>query len=1131
MAAGTYAETLRQKGFLPFFWTQFLGAFNDNFLKIVVSFVALNVATAAADGYVELIAFLFMLPSALFSGYAGHLADVYSKRSILVAVKVCEIIIMILALGAFFTGHIESMLAIVFLMGLHAAFFSPAKYGILPEMLPEKELSRGNGLLEMSTFMAIILGTSVGGAIFAMWKHNLPLIGVLMIAIAVLGVLTSLGITRVPASGAAKLMRLNPFGEVFDGLRRLRAERPLWLTVVGISYFWFLGALVQINMLFFGKELLQLDEFHIGLLGTFLAVGIGVGSLAAGRLSGDHIELGLVPLGSIAMGVCLGLVALSAPSYALTAAALVLLGFSAGLFAVPLNALLQQRSGKEEKGQLIATNNFMNTLGIFLAAGIHWFLKTPLQLSPDTIILLIGLLTIGGTLVILYFLPDYFVRFVLWLFTHTLYRIQIVGEQNIPQRGPALLVSNHVSFVDALLIGASMPHFVRFMLHRDYYDLKWLNWFFRLMHSIPVSANNRRDIVESLKRARNELDKGHVVCVFAEGAICRTGHLLPFKRGFEKIVDGKNVPIIPVHLDQLWGSVFSFKEGRFFWKWPKKFFYPVTVSFGEPLPPGASVNQVRNAVLELESNAFAYRQSAGDLLHTRFIDVAKRRWFSFCMADTTGTELTYGKTLIGALLLGRWVKKHCPEQTMVGVILPASVGGSLVNIAILLAGKVPVNLNFTAGAESMASATAQCKIATIITSRVFLSKAGLQTMGGMVYLEEIRKSFGGWEKALAILTALLPGRWLKRQHVKTQRSNELATVIFSSGSTGAPKGVMLSHRNIVANVEGISQVIQFTPNDRIMGVLPLFHSFGFTGTLWLPLLVGFGVVYHPNPTDAKTIGETIQKYKATLLISTPTFYAGYLRRCTKEEFASLRYLIAGAEKLREQIAKGYQEKFGLTILEGYGCTELAPVVSVNVPDVVHGNEKQVGHKPGTVGHPLPGVAVKIVDPDTEQPVASGEEGLLLARGPNVMLGYLNQPDLTDQALRGGWYITGDIAAVDEDGFIRITDRLSRFSKIGGEMVPHVKIEEVINDVLGNAASVVTAIPDEQRGEKLIAFYTQNGIKKEELWEKLNQSELPKLWIPKRENLHLIDSIPLLGSGKVDLKKVKAMALEHAQKPV
>ena len=1131
MADGKYTDTLRQPGFFAFFCTQFLGAFNDNFLKIVVSFIALDLATSGADNYVELIAFLFILPSALFSGYAGHLADVYSKRATLVAVKACEIAIMILALAAFFTGHIQSMLAVVFLMGLHSAFFSPAKYGILPEMLPEKELSRGNGLLEMSTFMAIILGTSAGGAIFALWKHNLPLIGVIMIAIAVLGMITSLGITRVPPSGAAKLMHLNPLHEVIEGLRRLRGERTLWLTVIGISYFWFLGALVQINLLFFGKELLQLDEFHIGLLGTFLALGIGAGSLAAGRLSGDHIELGLVPLGSVAMGVCLGLVALSAPSYPHTCAALVLLGFSAGLFAVPLNALLQQRSGKEEKGQLIATNNFMNTIGIFAAAALHWALKSPLQFSPDTIILLIGLVTLAGTAVILCLLPDYFVRFILWLFTHAIYRIQVIGAENLPVRGPALLVSNHVSFVDALMIGGATPRFVRFMLHRDYYELKWLNWFFRLMRSIPVSATNRRDIVQSLKHARNELDKGHMVCIFAEGAITRVGHVLPFKRGFEKIVEDTHVPIIPVHLDQLWGSIFSFKGGRFFWKRPQKFFYPVTVSFGAPLNSNASVQEVRNAVLELESNAVAAREGSATLLHARFIQMAKRRWFLFCMADSTGAELRYGKTLIGSLLLAKWVRERCAGESMVGVILPASVGGALTNIAILFAGKVPVNLNFTSGSEAMMAAIEQCAIKTIVTSRIFLAKADLEKTDGMVFLEEIRKTFTLAAKLGAATKAfLLPAYLLNRRYVKSQKPDDLATVIFSSGSTGAPKGVMLSHRNIAANIEGINQVIQFTAADRIMGVLPFFHSFGFTATIWLPLLVGFGAVYHPNPTDAKTIGEIVQKYRATLLISTPTFYAGYLRRCTKEQFASLRCLIAGAEKLRGSIADAYKEKFDATIMEGYGCTELAPVVAVNVPDVLDGGEKQIGHKPGTVGHPIPGVVARAVDPETRQPLAYGEEGLLLIKGPNVMLGYLRQPDLTSQAIQNGWYATGDIAAVDEDGFIRITDRISRFSKIGGEMVPHMKIEEVINQALGGISAAVTALPDAQRGEKLVAFYVQNGVAKEDLWDKLNQSELPKLWIPKRDNLHAIDALPLLASGKVDLKKIKAMAQERSQTP-
>jgi acyl-[acyl-carrier-protein]-phospholipid O-acyltransferase/long-chain-fatty-acid--[acyl-carrier-protein] ligase len=798
---------------------------------------------------------------------------------------------------------------------------------------------------------------------------------------------------------------------------------------------------------------------------------------------------------------------------------------------VPLNAYLQQKAGREEKGQLIATNNFMNTIGIVLAAAIHWLLKTPAQLTPDTIIMLTGLLTLGGTITILYFLPDYFVRLILWLFTHSVYRIKIVGAENMPLNGPALLVSNHVSFVDAFMVGGALPRLVRFMLHREYYDIRGLNWFFRLMHSIPVSATNRRDIVQSLKHARNELDKGQVVCIFAEGAISRTGRLLPFKRGFEKIVQGTNVPIIPVHLDQLWGSIFSFKDGRFFWKWPKQLSYPVTVSFGPPLLSSSTVFEVRNAVAELESNAFGHRPSATDLLHTGFIQIAKRRWVSFCMADTTGTELTYGKTLIGSLVLSRWIRQRCAAQSMVGVLLPASVGGSLANIAILLAGKVPVNLNFTAGSAAMASAVEQCGIKTILTSRVFLAKANLEKMDGMVFLEEIRKDFSSLQKlAAAIKAFVLPASWLHRRYFKSQKPNDLATVIFSSGSTGTPKGVMLSHHNIVSNIEGIRQVIPFTRNDRIMGVLPLFHSFGFTGTLWLPLLANFGVVYHPNPTDAKTIGETVQKYKATLLISTSTFFAGYLRRCTKEEFASLRYVIAGAEKLREPVVQGYREKYGITILEGYGCTELAPVVSVNTNDVFHGDEKQVGHKPGTVGHPLPGVAVKVVDRDNDHPLPAGAEGLLLVKGPNLMLGYLGQPLLTEQALRRGWYVTGDIAAVDEDGFIRIVDRISRFSKIGGEMVPHMKVEETINAVLGSAAAAVTALPDEQRGEKLVAFYAQNGISREELWDKLNQSDLPKLWIPKRENLYSIESLPLLGSGKVDLRQIKAMAQEKVRRP-
>src|SRR5581483_3804891 len=560
MAAGKYTDTFRLPGFAAFFWTQFLGAFNDNFYKMAVSLVALNAVVSGAGGfYVDLIALLFILPSALFSGYAGHLADVYSKRRVLVSVKVFEIFVMALALIAFATGGIDPMLAIVFLMGVHTAFFSPAKYGILPEMVPNADLSRGNGLLEMSTFVAIILGTSLSGPIYMVWKDRPAWIGVLLVAIAVIGTWTSLGIPRVPpASTASRRLRLNPFGEIWEGMKRLYPDRALWLTVLGISYFWFVGALVQLDTLFFGKELLALDESHITLLGTFLAIGIGVGSLAAGRLSGDKVELGLVPAGSIAMGISLALLAFTGHSYAATAAALIALGFAGGLFAVPLNALLQQRSGRDEKGRLIATNNFLNTLAIALAAGAHWLLRSALGLAPDRIALLLGAFTLAATVVVLRLVPDYFARFALWLLTHTMYRIRIVGQEHVPLRGPALLVCNHVSFADPLLVGASVQRFIRFMMYAPYYEMRSINWILRLMKAIPVSARSRRETVESLKRAREQLAEGHVVCICAEGGISRTGNLLPFKRGFEKIVEDMNVPVIPIHLDRVWGSIFSF---------------------------------------------------------------------------------------------------------------------------------------------------------------------------------------------------------------------------------------------------------------------------------------------------------------------------------------------------------------------------------------------------------------------------------------------------------------------------------------------------------------------------------------------------------------------------------------------
>ncbi len=1124
MSTGTYSDVLAHRGFRAFLWTQFLGAFNDNVCRLVISMVALAAAgaTGTAGGDLPRVTAVFAVPFLLFSGYAGQLADIYSKRTVLVVTTALEVIAMGAGILAFMAGRLDWMLVVVFLIATQSAFFGPAKYGIVPELMPDRALSRANGLLEMSTFAAIVLGSAVGTALYAFWNEQLPVIGVALTGVAMLATVVSLAIPHVRAARTVARFRLNPWAGFGTGLRRLTSERTLFMTALGVAWFWFIGAMLQMVVLATGRYTMGLPDGPLAVMAACLALGVGAGSLAAGRLSGDKVELGLVPFGSFGIG--LGALALVAaiPSYPLFCTVLVALGFAGGLFTVPLHALLQQRPSADEKGSVFAVTNLLSTLGILAAAGAMWMLDRELHVPPERVLLVLGVLQLSASGYVLLLLPEFSVRFSLYLLTHSVYRIRVMGQEHVPFRGPALLVCNHLSHVDGFLVGASVQRFVRFMVYRPYFNLPGINRLMRLMHAIPVAGGNRREVIASLEAAREQLRQGHVVCIFAEGAISRTGNLLPFKRGFERIVDGLDVPVIPVCLDRLWGSVFSFKNGRFLWKVPEQIPYPVSVTFGAPLRPTTTAAEARQAIQQLASDAMTRRLDVKGVLHRRVLRTAKRRWGALAMADASGTELSFGRMLAGALLLSGWVRRNCAGQRMVGLLLPASVPGALANLAVLFAGKVPVNLNFTAGRESMAAAISQCEITTVLSSKLFLSRAKLEAPEGTVALEEVMRTFSGLDKArMLVLARALPARWLERLYApEPSAPDDLATVIFSSGSTGQPKGVMLSHRNVMANLEGMGQVFWVTPQDRMIGVLPFFHSFGFTGTLWFPLVLGFGTLYVPNPLDAKAVGHLADKSEASVIIGTPTFYQAYIRKCEPAQFRALRYAVVGAERLREPIARGFRERFGIDLLEGYGCTEMAPVVSVNVPDAAHAG--QIGQKDGTVGHPLPGVVVRVVNPDTNEPVAPGEPGLLLVRGPNRMLGYLGNKKATEAVLSGEWYVTGDIGSVDDDGFIRLTDRLSRFSKIAGEMVPHLKIEEVATAVLDDPDCVVAAVPDEERGERLVLFYTKD-VPADVLWDALNKSELPKLWVPKKDNIHRIDAIPVLGTGKVDLRAVKQLA--------
>jgi len=1121
-----------RRGFWALIVTQFQGAFSDNALKQVVIFlgVGLGLSQAARDQLVSLATALLTLPFILFSMAAGWLANRFTKRAVTIGVKTFEIGIMLLATFALATKNLRLALGCVFLMGVHSAIFGPSKYGTLPELLPEKRLSWGNGILELGTFLAIITGTLVGGELAQQFTHAPVWSGATLVALAVFGLCASLAMQRIPPADPTKRFRANFLADLGSQWRIIRADRKLTMAVIGNTYFWFLGVLLTQNIFIHGLDVLHADPRHISYLQAALAIGIGIGSFAAGYLSGGKIEYGLIPLGMIGITATAFSLARTGIGFAGVLAHLSTLGFFAGFFAVPINALMQHRPRKEDKAGVLAAQNLLSSASAFLAAGVFYALQQGWPRTPHGIYLVSGLMTLVATVYVIWLLPDSLLRLLVWVFTHSIYRLRVQGRDNIPERGGALFVCNHVSFIDAALLIGSTDRMIRAIMFKDIYELWFVKPFAKAMRAIPISSQLRpREMIKSLQEASDAIKNGQVVLIFAEGQITRIGQMLPFRRGLERIMKGVDAPIIPVCLDNVWGSIFSFAKRRFVWKVPRFFPYPVTVCYGKPMPPTSKPFEVRQAVQDLNADAWQYRRHTLWPLHRAFIRKAQHHRRRFFMADARTPRLNYSDALIRTVFLARRLRAVWGGQQMVGILLPPSVGGALVNYAALLLGKVPVNLNYTANDAVLASCARQCDLQTVITSREFLEKLKLTVPTKAIYLEDLVAHPRLGEKLAALtLSWLLPPKLLERVlSGKNATLDDLATVIFSSGSTGDPKGVMLTHWNIRSNVEQMGQTFAFRPTDKIVGILPFFHSFGFTATIATPGVLGCGVVFYPSPLDARAIGTLVREYRCSFLLATPTFLQLYLRSCEPEAFGSLQYVVTGAEKLSERLAQAFEDKFGIRPLEAYGCTECAPAVTVNTHDFRAAGFRQIGAKRGKIGHPLPAIAFRIVDPDTRQPLPVGQPGLLLLRGPNVMAGYLGKPEKTAEVFRDGWYNTGDIAAADEDGFLQITDRLTRFSKIGGEMVPHIKIEEKLHELAGATAQcfAVTSVADEKKGERLVVLHTLSDDKLAPVLEKLAAGDLPNLWKPKADQFFYIASLPVLGTGKLDLRKIKETAQE------
>jgi len=705
------------------------------------------------------------------------------------------------------------------------------------------------------------------------------------------------------------------------------------------------------------------------------------------------------------------------------------------------------------------------------------------------------------------------------------YRVTALGLENLPSGG-FLLLPNHISWVDAIVLQLACPRPIRYVIDEEYYHKPILHSLLRVLGCIPINTHHSHPAV---RLATEKIADGEIVCVFPEGRLERTGVLLRLQRGYELIARHANAEVVPVWLDQLWGSIFSFQGGKFFRKLPKRVRYPVTIAFGKPLKADdANVATVREELLKLGEFCFSRRPSLHRHLAEECVRGLKRRPFATAVIDGLDhSTLSRSKLLGAAAALSRFLRRQFADER-IAIVLPANKGSMMANLAVTLAGKVPVDLNFTIGRAANESCCGRANLRVAISATQFMERIkDFPWPERVLKLDELmprmkRQIIFWW-----LISILLPARLLLQLlQIPKEGGHTEAVLLFTSGTTGEPKGVVVSHRNVVGNVSQFRQLLDAKKNDAILASLPFFHTFGSTVTLWYPLIEGVRIVTYPNPLEAARCAALIERYKLTFLLATPTFLRVYLRKAQPYQLRSLRLTIAGAEKLPLDLARHFEERFGKIVYEGYGLTETAPVVSVNLPEPLRNVEPT--SRLYSVGRMAPGIAAEIREAETDRKLSLHETGMLWLRGVNIFEGYLHDPKQTAEVLRDGWLKTGDIGRFDEDGFLYIEGRLSRFSKIGGEMVPHEAVENKIVDLLGLSGRderplAVVGVQDEAKGEALVLLSAVD-VDLGELRKELHEAGIPNLWIPK--HVQRVESIPVLASGKLDLKKCKELVPER-----
>jgi len=1164
-------DLFKQRGFAPYLIVLFLNAFVDLGHKIIVQ----NTVFKAYDGQMQIILTaivnaLILLPFVFLFVPAGFVADKYPKQRVMQISAWFAVGITLLITFAYYQGWFWFSFAMTFLLAVQSAIYAPAKYGYIKELVGEKRLVAGNGAVQAGTMIAILSATFVFSMMFEsllaaqqifdkqIAQHIvLPIIAPLGWILVGLSLLELISAYQIPQKTQTDHEMKLDWWQVANG--RLAVENIqyvwrhsiIWLTIVGLAILWSVAQVILATFPTLAEDHLQLT--HTGAVQGIIAsagVGIMLGALLVARLSKQTIELGLVPIGALGFTLTVFLVSVW-QSALLQAVNFLFMGMMASFFIIPLRALMQYHSDNHNLGRIIASNNLIQNLTM-LSFLVITILLSKMGMDSLHFFWLLAFIILIGACYTIYKLPQSLIRFVVSRLITSRYRIHVLNFERIPANGGILLLGNHISWLDWAMVQIACPRKIHFVITKVYYHKWYLKRFLDLFGVVPIG---NRASAESLKMVAQLLREGKAVCLFPEGTISHSGQLNEFKRGYELIaeqVDQHQIKIVPFYLHGLWGSRFSHSGSRLRDNSPsnacKGWKRDLIVAFGNTLPIHTKTDELKYHITELSLSAWQRYADKLPTIPQQWLYNTKRRLSHGLVCEATGSCLNAHRFMVAVFHFAKAINERSPERN-IGVLLPSTTAGAITNMAILSLGKTVVNLNYTASENALQQAVEQAEIRTIYTSKKFLHKlnsrgidiAKILPYSHFIYLEDVKPTISKAAMAwTAFLVYILPASVLAWLYLKPVSHESVAAILFSSGSEGAPKGIKLSHKNLAANARQVVDVLNPHDDDKIVSTLPTFHAFGLLATTLMPLSQSIPIICHPDPTDVLNIAKGIARFKATYLFGTSTFFRMYVKNKKVHPLmlASIRLTIAGAEKLNPEIREAFQHKFNKIILEGYGATETSPVASVNLPDFLNTDDWriQIGNRYGTVGQTLPGTSFRIVDPTTLNRLPTGEDGLILIAGPQVMKGYLNQPAKTANALveLDGfiWYKTGDKGHIDHDGFLTIVDRYSRFAKVAGEMVSLTAVEQTVRRALKQTDLELLAVnlPDSKKGETIILLLVNNQSDTNEE-NPLNQQTIKQALINSKANplmhssqTYLVDAIPKLGSGKTDFSQAKKLAL-------